>query len=376
MGDVSDSRFDLSRLAASLVDRGHDVEVVSASSSDPSSTSGVDVITVPTDSAVPSAQHPEVGPAIAEIGRFLADRWNDAAPDVVHCHGWSYGLAGQLAARRTHTPTVQSFHGLSDGAAASGPAGAVDSRRNVESLLAKSATMVTTACTDDLLEVIRWGCPRPRASVLSPGVDIDETGLLDTPSAPTGGRQRVVSLTEDFSSHSGAERVITTLPSLPAAELVMISMSEAAPDDLRRLHGLAERLGICSRIRVINSAAEPDLSAYLRSADVVVCPTAHHPHATLALQAMAAGAAVVATDTGGARDAIVTDVTGVLVPAGGTEALGRAMRSLLGQVVLRQGMGLAGRARVRSRYCWERIATDAEVVYQSAVQWSGRRVSS
>ncbi|MGE2835833.1 glycosyltransferase family 4 protein [Mycobacterium sp. SMC-4] len=371
IGNLFDGRFDLSRLAAVLADRGHDVEVITASApSCPSAAGGFDVVPIFGEGAVP--QEPEmIGPTISEIGRFLADRWQRATPDIVHCHGWTYGMAALLAARRTHIPIVQSYHGLADTAAQSASTPASDSRRNIEALLAKSATVVTTSCTDDMLEVIRMGCPRPRASVLPPGIDIDEAGVVEMRPTSAGARQQVVSLTEDFSSRSSVDRVITALRSLPTAELVMVSMTGADPTDLRRLHGVAERLGISSRIRVVTSGAGPELSAHLRSADVVVCPTAHDPHATLALRGMAAGTAVVAVESGGARDAVVADVTGVLVPPGSTEALGRAVRSLLGQAVLRQGMGLAGRARVRSRYCWDRIATDAEVVYQSARQRSG-----
>ncbi len=64
---------------------------------------------------------------------------------------------------------------------------------------------------------------------------------------------------------------------------------------------------------------------------------------------------------------MISDVTGLLVPPGNPEALGRALRSVLGQTVLRQGMGLAGRSRARSRYSWDRIATDAEGIYEAAL---------
>ena len=135
------------------------------------------------------------------------------------------------------------------------------------------------------------------------------------------------------------------------------------------------RAGVSARVRVSTAVAESELSVLLRAGDVVVCPSAYDPHASLALRAMASGAAVVAVEAGGSRDAIVADVTGLLVPPDNAEALVGALRSVLRQTVLRQGMGLAGRARVRSRYCWDRIATDAEVIYQTAAQRAGNSLA-
>ena len=87
---------------------------------------------------------------------------------------------------------------------------------------------------------------------------------------------------------------------------------------------------------------------------------------------MACGTAVIATDAGGPRDAVIAEVTGLLVPAGNPAALTRALRSILVQNVLRQGMGLAGRARARyARYSWDRVATDAEVAYDAAARRAG-----
>ncbi|MGE2729021.1 glycosyltransferase family 4 protein [Mycolicibacterium vaccae] len=366
VGDVSGNRYDLARLGGALAARGHEVEIITASPRP--AACDVDVIGIPLEAnAGEDFRRPEsLTPAISEIGRFLVDRWHREQPDVVHCHDWTYGMAAQLAAKYTPIPTVQSFHGLAGNAPRSTPQAASANRAGIEALLAKNAAMVTVACTDDMGEVIRSGCPRARVSVLPPGVDIDEDAGDGTGDTSGSARQQIVSMTEDLAEHSGADRVVRALPALPGAELTLIC-ADVDRRDLARLHGTADHLGVSGRIRVVPGATGHEVVPHLRGADVVVCPSSYDPRATPALQAMAAGVAVVATETGGPRDAVVADVTGVLVPPGNTEALSRALRSLLGQKVLRQGMGLTGRARVRSRYSWERIATDAEVIYEAAL---------
>ena len=119
---------------------------------------------------------------------------------------------------------------------------------------------------------------------------------------------------------------------------------------------------------MLSAVDDVDVATWLASADVAVCPSPHDPDTRLTLTAMACGAAVVAVETGGARDAVITEVTGLLVPPGHPQALSRALRSVLTQNVLRQGMGLAGRARARSRYSWDRVALDAEVVFEAATR--------
>ena len=77
-------------------------------------------------------------------------------------------MASQLAANRRPVPTVQSFHGL--GTLMRLPrdeAGTLETRIKLQTLLAKNATTVAAACTDDLFELVRFGCPRTKISVVA-----------------------------------------------------------------------------------------------------------------------------------------------------------------------------------------------------------------
>ncbi|UXA20459.1 glycosyltransferase [Mycobacterium sp. SMC-4] len=374
VGDLSGATYDLAALAATLTRRGHEVRIFTTAVPDPPmSTSECDVVAIPVDPTADSREE-SLMPMIGDVGRFLVQAWRDDRPVVVHCAGWAYGLAGQLAAKKTTVPTVQGFHGLSTTTARHAGEDPGD-RPKIEALLAKNATAVTTACTDDKLEVIRMGCPRARVSVLPAGIEVGEVGM-EAPSATEGtNRHRIVSLTHDLAAHHGLDQLIRVLPSLPSADLIIATTAQSGETELNRLHRMIERAGVSARVRVSTAVAESELSVLLRAGDVVVCPSAYDPHASLALRAMASGAAVVAVEAGGSRDAIVADVTGLLVPPDNAEALVGALRSVLRQTVLRQGMGLAGRARVRSRYCWDRIATDAEVIYQTAAQRAGNSLA-
>ncbi|KGI68302.1 glycosyltransferase [Mycolicibacterium rufum] len=368
VGDLlgrADGRYDLESLAGALTRRGHEVRVLTASPvAAEVAAGGHRLIPIPVD--VTDRQRPEdLMPMIGEMGRFLIDDWSQDPPDAVHCHGWAYGMAAQLAAKHRPVPIVQAFHQLTTREQGHPGAPAMNGTAvKLETLLARNATAVTTACTDEMDEVIRMGCPRARVSVLPSGVDVDAYSLDGDVAARGRERHRIVALAQDFSPDQGLEQVLAVLPSLPAAELVVI----AGGDGARRLLAAAERLGVSARVHVVVTTEDREIASWLRSADVAVCPALYDPDARAVLRAMACGATVVATEAGGPRDAVIADVTGLLVPPRNAAALSRALRSVLGQNVLRQGMGLAGRARARSRYSWDRVSTDAEVAFEAAAR--------
>lgn len=359
--------YDLARLGDALVSRGHEVQVFTAS---PASLSpvpgGVTVCRLPVDSAGVERSD-ELMPMIGQMGRYLVDAWEADTPDVVHCHGWVYGMAAQLAAKRRAVPTVQSFPSLSVTARRHHPDGATDKRIALETLLARNATAVTVGCSDDLREIIQLGCPRAKTSVLASGVDVDDVTAEEIVSRGGEPSGRIVAVARDFSPRQGLAQALRVFPSLAAAQLVLVTTERDDGPHLDRLLELVRELKATTRVSLVTGPTADDLTALFRSADVVVAPALYEPSCATVLQAMACGAPIVATAAGGVRDAVIAEVTGLLVPPGRPDALGRALRSILGQMVLRQGMGLAGRSRARSRYSWDRIATDAEVVYASAV---------
>ncbi|MFW0150962.1 glycosyltransferase [Mycobacterium sp. smrl_JER01] len=383
VGDLSGGGYEVDRLAEALARRDHEVRVFTVcdpESSDPESSRGsgagsdsVAVDRLPIDTTGLKRTE-DLVPLIGEIGAHLLDSWRSDPPQIVHCHGWVHGMAAQLAAKHCPVPTVQTFPGLHTTARRHrGDDQEPDTRTKLESLLARNASAVTVTCTDDMPDVIRLGCPRARVSVLAPGVEVDEVSAEEIVSRDDGPYRRIVAVARDFSPEQGLEQVLGALPSLGAAQLVLIATDGDHGQHGDRLQATIRTQRLGSRVRLVAGPADDDLCALFRSADVVVAPARYEPSSATVLQAMACGAPIVATAAGGFRDAVIDDVTGMLVPPGRADALARALRSILSQMVLRQGMGLAGRSRARSRYSWDRIATDTEVVYALA---AGRELTS
>jgi glycosyltransferase involved in cell wall biosynthesis len=311
----------------------------------------------------------EVMPFIGDWAAKLERQWQSDPPDIVHAHGWLGGLAAQLAARRRHLPTVQTFHGLaatSRSGTYSQDSADVSERERIEPLLARNATWATGESTLDADALARFRHGRARLSLLSGGVDVERFSPVG-PVATHTDRPRVLCLAPDPLPRNGFDIVIRAIHKVPGAELVVgeTAPSNASHDEARaQLRRLAKQVGVDDRVQFAGTVADSELPALLRSADMLACTPREAPRATAVLEAMASGVAVVTLPVGVPADAVVHAVTGYVVsPRKPAELIG-ALRRLQAQRFLRQSMGAAGRSRALSRFTWERMALEALTIYE------------
>jgi glycosyltransferase involved in cell wall biosynthesis len=113
-------------------------------------------------------------------------------------------------------------------------------------------------------------------------------------------------------------------------------------------------------VTIVPEMAHEDVLAAWPHCTLAIVPSLWpEPFGVTAVEAMAAGRAVVASDTGGLRDIVAHEKTGLLVPPGDALALGDAIARLLGDPAERQRMGEAGRERSR-RFAASRLLPEME----------------
>jgi glycosyltransferase involved in cell wall biosynthesis len=84
--------------------------------------------------------------------------------------------------------------------------------------------------------------------------------------------------------------------------------------------------------------------------DLLVLPTWREGFPNAVLEAAATGIPVVTTASTGARDSVVPEVTGLLIPPGYPYAIYEAVMKLIRDPKRRQRMGQAGRAWIVQHY--------------------------
>jgi glycosyltransferase involved in cell wall biosynthesis len=111
-----------------------------------------------------------------------------------------------------------------------------------------------------------------------------------------------------------------------------------------------------------------DIAGLLESAHIACQPSSYREGLPKsALEAMAAGKPLVATDIPGCREAVVDGQTGILIPPRDAQALAAALERLINDPTLRARMGAAGRARVEQNFSDAIICGKTLAVYESLV---------
>ena len=86
------------------------------------------------------------------------------------------------------------------------------------------------------------------------------------------------------------------------------------------------------------------------------------------LEAAATGIPVITTLATGSRDAVLPEVTGLLIPPGYPEAITEAVRNLLDDPVRRRRMGIAARKWVIQRFVNVRVLGMSVAMYKSLLK--------
>ena len=139
-------------------------------------------------------------------------------------------------------------------------------------------------------------------------------------------------------------------PEVPAARLVIVG----------RVFDLALPEGASVKPQLDRH----ELALWYAAADVFTLPSLGDQAPLAVLEAMAAGAPVVATRVGGIPEEVDSGTTGMLVPPRDATLLGTALVRLLRDPALRASMGAAGRSRVLERFTRARAWAAHEDLYR------------
>jgi glycosyltransferase involved in cell wall biosynthesis len=135
---------------------------------------------------------------------------------------------------------------------------------------------------------------------------------------------------------------------------------------LAALRRLAVSLGVDDRVRWVGF--RDDVTALYGAADLIAVPsTAPDPLPGAAVEAAAAGCAVLASDHGGLPEILRDGVTGRLFPAGDVQAFARAARELLLDPDERARLGAAAARDVRERFAPARLLAEVQGLYDEVL---------
>lgn len=135
-----------------------------------------------------------------------------------------------------------------------------------------------------------------------------------------------------------------------------------------RLEAEIAHRGLTEYFRFVGLVPPEKLPAYLGAMDVVVHTSLREGLARVLPQALLAGKPVVSYDIDGAREVVLEDETGHLIPPRNISSLSRAIISLAGDAQKRHRFGRRGRELCKMRFCHQQMTRQIRTLYESILQ--------
>ncbi|MBS1803046.1 MAG: glycosyltransferase family 4 protein [Acidobacteria bacterium] len=176
-------------------------------------------------------------------------------------------------------------------------------------------------------------------------------------------------LTADKGVPELLEAFAKILRSHPECYLLLVGYFDAATDALGR--GLRERVE--GHPRIICTGFVGDCAPYYRAMDLMVLPSWREGFPNVVLEAAASGVPVIATTCTGSRDAVVPEVTGLLVPPGYAEAIAEAVNRLLDDDALRGRLAVNAREWIVKHFNQEHVLQSTVQFYEELLRHQRRR---
>jgi D-inositol-3-phosphate glycosyltransferase len=136
--------------------------------------------------------------------------------------------------------------------------------------------------------------------------------------------------------------------------------------EFERLETLRAELGIGDLVTFLGAKDQDTLVYYYAAAEMVVMPSHYESFGMVAIEAMACGTPVIASDVGGLTFSIEDGYNGYLVPGSDPQALANKIILLLKHPILRDQLSDQARQWVK-RYSWGNIADELLEVFEQTI---------
>jgi len=307
--------------------------------------------------------------------------------DLIHSHYWMSGIAAEsLSDLWSGTPILQMFHTLGEmknrvARSDEEREGAyrLDGERRV---MARADRIVAATLAEQAQLEWLYKVDPSKVVIIPPGVDTGHFYPIPVDEARQfiglAPEDRMILFVGRIEPLKGLDTLIRAVSCLKLKELhepVQLAIiggdPDACPEDMTaemaRIQKLCDDLTVGKMVAFLGKRGQDTLPYYYSAAEVLVMPSHYESFGMVALEAMACGTPVIASQVGGLAFLVQDGVTGYHVPAEDDDALCEKLTALLGDESLRTQMGRAA-AGYAQNYDWKKIASQIAGVYQEMLE--------
>lgn len=295
----------------------------------------------------------------------------DEPPDVLHAHDWLVAYAATVLKDLGSLPLVTTIHATEHGRHGGRLPGPTQQfiHRVERWLVAESERVITCSAFMRDEVVLGLGAEEDRLDLVPNQIDLkpfEEPSASARPEVWPEDRPMIL-FAGRLEYEKGVQTVLEALPQLerrvPGVGLVVAGEGTYRSALERRVASL----GLDGLVRFLGFADELRLRSLYSSADLAIVPSLYEPFGLVTLEAMASGTPVLVADTGGLREIVEHEVSGLRFPPGDARGLARAAARILQDPALAERLAREARSALATRGSWSVAAGRTAEAYRTAI---------
>jgi glycosyltransferase involved in cell wall biosynthesis len=291
--------------------------------------------------------------------------------DLIHAHDWLVATAGIGLKHMFRVPLVATIHSTEVGRR-----GGIYT--NYQRMIHQTEWWFTyeawkvICCSNYMKTCItrELGLPWEKVWVIPNGVNVDDFRLnFDKPSFRARyalPHEKLLLYVGRLVYEKGIHVLLNAMPKiLSSVDVKLVIVGEGYMKD--ELLAQAHRLGIAHKVYFTGFVDDATVKLLYLCADACAFPSLYEPFGIVALEAMAAGAPVVASNRGGFSEIVDHDKTGVVVPSNNPDMLANAIIKVLSDQGYADWLRSNAFKKVSRDYNWHGIAQLTKRLYDEVL---------
>ncbi len=297
---------------------------------------------------------------------------------LIHTNYWLSAWAGMELQKTSGIQLVHTYHSLGVVKYQSLPEipQVANTRLRVEREILERANCVIATSPQEQETLRSLVSSRGQIEVIPCGADTNNFRLASKAHARVklklGSHEKVILYVGRFDERKGIETLVRAFVMLKARELqnlklIIVGGSSANMpdgDERNRIEQIVNESGIRESTIFAGRIGHDILPLYYAAADVCVIPSHYEPFGLVAIEAMACGVPVVASNVGGLKFTVIPEETGLLVEPKDTEAFANGIHRILFDDLWVRKMRKQASANVNQRFSWAGVSIQLSELYR------------
>ena len=312
------------------------------------------------------------------VSEFLEfQETNQIQYDLIHTNYWISGWVGMELGKKLGVPVVHVYHSLGAVKYRSIPnvPDIATTRLEVEKACLETDERIVATSPQEEDDMRSLVSTKGNVEIIPCGTDTDHYGAISRQEAREklgiDPDVRMAFYIGRFDPRKGIETLVRAMGKSQLRETEKLKLvigggsrpGESDGIERNRIEDIVKELGMEDFTTLPGRLDDEELAWHYAAADACVVPSHYEPFGLVAIEAMASGTPVIASDVGGLQFTVVSQETGILAPPKDVDAFASAIDSILGNQDLRDQFGANARKRVEEKFSWSGVASQLSELY-------------